>query len=64
MSKELWSQFLGFQGPAVQSMMGAYVDQSAKMFQQMQENMQEQTRKLFSGFQYPGYTGDEAADKK
>ena len=26
-----------------------------KMFQQMQDSMQEQTRKLFSGFQFPGY---------
>lgn len=55
MSKELWSQFLNFQGPAAQSMMGAYAEQSARMFQQMQESMQEQTRKLFAGFQFPGY---------
>ena len=39
----------------MQSMMGAYVEQSAKMFQQMQDSMQEQTRKLFTGFQFPGY---------
>ena len=55
MNKELWSQFLNFQGPAMQSMMGAYVEQSAKMFQQMQDSMQEQTRKLFTGFPIPGY---------
>ena len=55
-SQELWSQFLNFQGPVMQSMMGAYVEQSSKMFQQMQENMQEQTRKLFAGFPFPGYT--------
>jgi polyhydroxyalkanoate synthesis repressor PhaR len=65
MNKELWSQFLNFQGPAMQSMMGAYVEQSAKMFQQMQDNMQEQTRKLFSGFPIPGYTpADKATEKK
>jgi len=67
MSKELWSQFLNFQGPAMQSMMGAYVEQSAKMFQQMQDSMQEQTRKLFAGFQFPGYpqgSVDKAGDKK
>ena len=64
-SKELWSQFLTFQGPAMQSMMGAYVEQSAKMFQQMQDNMQEQTRKLFSGFAMPGYSpADKASEKK
>jgi polyhydroxyalkanoate synthesis repressor PhaR len=55
MNRDLWAQFLSFQGPAMQSMMGAYVEQSAKMFQQMQESMQEQSRKLFSGFQIPAY---------
>jgi polyhydroxyalkanoate synthesis repressor PhaR len=65
MNKELWSQFLNFQGPAMQSMMGAYVEQSAKMFQQMQDSMQEQTRKLFTGFPVPGFPpADKAADKK
>ena len=64
MSKELWSQFLSFQGPAVQSMMGAYVEQSAKMFQQMQDNMQDQTRKLFSGFHFSAYDGDDTVEKK
>ena len=66
-SHDLWAQFLNFQGPAMQSMMGAYVEQSAKMFQQMQDNMQEQTRKLFSGFQFPGYpsgSADKAGEKK
>jgi polyhydroxyalkanoate synthesis repressor PhaR len=65
MNKELWSQFLNFQGPAMQSMMGAYVEQSSKMFQQMQDSMQEQTRKLFSGFPIPGYPqADKAVEKK
>lgn len=65
MNKELWSQFLNFQGPAMQSMMGAYVEQSSKMFQQMQDNMQEQTRKLFAGFPIPGYPpADKAGEKK
>ncbi|MBI4995918.1 MAG: polyhydroxyalkanoate synthesis repressor PhaR [Rhodocyclales bacterium] len=65
MNKELWSQFLNFQGPAMQSMMGAYVEQSAKMFQQMQDNMLEQTRKLFTGFPIPGYPqADKATTEK
>jgi polyhydroxyalkanoate synthesis repressor PhaR len=64
MSKDLWAQFLNFQGPAMQSMMGAYVEQSQKMFHQMQENIQEQTRKMFTGFQFPAQpAGQEAADK-
>ena len=64
MSKDLWTQFLNFQGPAMQSMMGAYVEQSQKMFQQMQESLQEQTKKMFSGFQLPGQTPPEKAEKK
>ncbi|MBA3034127.1 MAG: polyhydroxyalkanoate synthesis repressor PhaR [Gammaproteobacteria bacterium] len=60
MSADLWAQFLNFQGPAIQSMMGSYVEQSQKMFQQMQEGVQEQTRKMMTGFQLqnppPGQT--------
>jgi polyhydroxyalkanoate synthesis repressor PhaR len=53
--QDLWAQFLNFQGPALQSMMGAYVDQSKKMFEQMQEQLESQTRNMFSGFQFPSY---------
>ncbi|TAH45575.1 MAG: polyhydroxyalkanoate synthesis repressor PhaR [Betaproteobacteria bacterium] len=53
--QDLWAQFLNFQGPALQSMMGAYVEQSKKMFQQMQEQLESQTRNMFSGFQFPSY---------
>ncbi len=64
-SQELWTQFLNFQGPAMQSVMGTYVEQSAKMFQQMQEKMQEQTRKLMGSFPFPGFpTGADAAAEK
>jgi len=54
-SKDLWAQFLNFQGPAMQSMMGAYMEQSKKMFMQMQEQIQSQTRNVFSGFPFPGF---------
>ncbi len=54
--QDLWAQFLNFQGPALQSMMGAYVEQSKKMFQQMQEQLESQTRNMFSGFQFPSYS--------
>jgi len=52
-SKDLWAQFLNFQGPALQNMMGTYVEQSTKMFQQMQEQVESQTRNMFTGFQFP-----------
>jgi polyhydroxyalkanoate synthesis repressor PhaR len=64
MSKDLWAQFLNFQGPAMQSMMGTYVEQSQKMFQQMQDSIQEQTKKVLSGFQFPGQAAPEKVEKK
>jgi polyhydroxyalkanoate synthesis repressor PhaR len=44
---ELWSQFLAGQAPMMQSVMGNYMEQSKKMFMQMQEQMQNQTRTMF-----------------
>jgi polyhydroxyalkanoate synthesis regulator protein len=60
-NQDLWAQFLKFQGPAMQHMMGAYVEQSQKMFQQMQDTMQEQTRKIFPGIYVKP---DEKSEKK
>jgi polyhydroxyalkanoate synthesis repressor PhaR len=62
-SQDLWAQFLNFQGPALKSVMGAYVEQSKKMFDQMQEQIESQTRNMFTGFPFPNYaprSGDEA----
>jgi len=53
MQNDMWTQFLNFQGPAMQQMMSAYMDQSKKMVQQMQEQLQSQTRNMFTGFQFP-----------
>lgn len=67
MSRDLWAQFLNFQGPAMHNMMSAYMDQSQKMFQQMQEQMQGQARNMFSGFQFPQFNaapGDETGGGK
>jgi len=49
------AQFLHFQQPAMQSMMTAYTDQSKKMFQQMQEQIQNQARNIFT---YPPHPTD------
>lgn len=46
-TQDMWNQFLNFQGPAMQSMMSAYVEQSQQLFQQMQDRMKETTRKIF-----------------
>ncbi|NTV12288.1 MAG: polyhydroxyalkanoate synthesis repressor PhaR [Zoogloea sp.] len=67
-SQDLWTQFMNFQGPAMQSMMGAYMEQSKNMFAQMQGQIENQTRNLFAGFQFPGFPAaapdGKDADKK
>jgi len=56
-NEELWKQFMSFQGPAMQSLVSAYMEQSRNMFLQMQEQLQNQTRNMFSGFPFPGFPG-------
>jgi len=56
-NEDLWKQFMGFQGPAMQSLLSAYMDQSRNVFLQMQEQLQNQTRNMFSGFTFPGFPG-------
>jgi len=46
MQADFWTQFLNFQQPAMQSMMTAYMDQSKKMFQSMQDQLQSQVSNL------------------
>lgn len=54
-SQELWSQFMNLQGPAMQSLMQAYMEQSQKVFAQFQDQMQNQARSMFAGFSFPGF---------
>ena len=56
-SQELWAQFMNLQGPAMQSLMRAYMEQSQKMFSQFHEQMQSQARSMFTGFTFPGFPG-------
>ena len=53
MSPELWTQFLNGQAPAVQGLMGNYLEQSKAMMVQMQEQMAKQAETLFPGM--PGF---------
>ncbi|HSD61057.1 MAG TPA: polyhydroxyalkanoate synthesis repressor PhaR [Burkholderiales bacterium] len=55
LNSDAWGQFLKIQGPAMQGLMGNYLDQSAKMFLEMQQQLQKQTRNLFSGFPFSGF---------
>ena len=61
MSKDLWAQFMNFQGPAMHNMMSTYMDQSQKMFQQMQDQMQGQARNMFTGFQFSPFNAPNPA---
>ena len=61
-SQELWTQFMNLQGPAMQSLMQAYIEQSQKMFSQFQEQMQSQARNMFAGLSFPGFPGAQQKD--
>ena len=63
-NKDLWAQFMNFQGSALQGMMSAYMDQSKNVFMQMQERLQDQTKSMFTGFPFPGFPGQAAPTKK
>jgi polyhydroxyalkanoate synthesis repressor PhaR len=56
-NEDLWKQFMSFQGPATQNLVSAYLEQSRNVFLQMQEQLQKQTRSMFSGFAFPGFPG-------
>ncbi|EXI65605.1 MAG: polyhydroxyalkanoate synthesis repressor PhaR [Candidatus Accumulibacter adjunctus] len=55
---DMWSQFMNFQGPAMQTMMATYMEQSRKMLHQMQDQLKTQTRTLFTGLPLPGFQAD------
>jgi polyhydroxyalkanoate synthesis repressor PhaR len=57
MNEDLWKQFMNFQGPAMQNLVTAYMEQSRNVFLQMQEQLQNQTRNVFSGLSFPGFPG-------
>ena len=68
LTPELWKQFMQMQAPAMQGMLGNYLEQSAKLFMDMQQRMQDQTRGIFSAFPFPTFgaqgSGTPDDDKK
>ncbi len=56
---EVWQQFMQLQAPAMQGVMGNYLEQTSKMFLDMQQKMQESTKQFFPGFPFPGFPGGE-----
>ena len=57
LNSDAWSEFIKMQGPAMQGLMGTYLEQSANAFMEMQQNLQQQTRNLFGNFPFPNFTG-------
>jgi polyhydroxyalkanoate synthesis repressor PhaR len=54
LTPEAWTQFLSGQAPMMQNLMGSYLEQSRKMFEQMQEQMSKSGEGLFPNI--PGFT--------
>jgi polyhydroxyalkanoate synthesis repressor PhaR len=63
LNTEAWNEFVKMQGPAIQGLMGRYLEQSANAFVEMQNQMQNQTRNMFSGFPFAGFGGAGAPPK-
>jgi polyhydroxyalkanoate synthesis repressor PhaR len=55
---DMWGEFFKNQPPGVPNLMGNYLEQSANMFIEMQEQMQKQALSFFSGFPYNAGSGN------
>ncbi len=55
LNPDAWGDFLKMQGPAIQGLMGSYLEQSANAFLEMQQQLQKQTRNLFGSFPFPNF---------
>ena len=64
LTPDLWKQFLQMQAPAMQGMLGNYLEQSAKLFMDMQQRMQDQTRGLFTAFPFTSFGTTQASDEE
>ncbi|MDR3426306.1 MULTISPECIES: polyhydroxyalkanoate synthesis repressor PhaR [Silvimonas] len=58
LNPNVWGDFMKFQGPALQSMMGKYLESSTTLFVDMQQQLQDRAKHLFTGFGMPGYGRD------
>ena len=61
---EMWTQFMNFQGPAMQTVMATYMDQSRKMVDQMHDQLKTQTLNMFSAIPFPGPANGEQKKSK
>jgi polyhydroxyalkanoate synthesis repressor PhaR len=63
-NSDAWAQFLKIQGPAIQGLLSNYLEQSANLFLEMQQQLQKQTRNLFGGFPFPGFPAPSEREEK
>jgi polyhydroxyalkanoate synthesis repressor PhaR len=64
LNSETWNEFVKMQGPAMQGLMGRYLEQSASTFLDMQNQLTTQTRNLWGNFPFPGFPGAAAGSGK
>jgi polyhydroxyalkanoate synthesis repressor PhaR len=57
LNSEALSEFVRMQGPAIQGLMTRYLEHSATAFMDMQQQLQQQTRSLFSTFPFANFSG-------
>ena len=57
LNPDAWAEFVKMQGPAMQGLMTNYLEQSASAFLQMQNQLQQQTRELFSRMPFANLGG-------
>lgn len=59
---EAWTQFVKMQGPAIQGLMGTYLEQSAATFVDVQQQLQKQARTMLSAFPFPAFGAPAGTD--
>lgn len=57
---EMWTKFFKNQPPGAPNLMGNYLEQSANMFMEVQEQMRKQALSFFGGFPQPGSSAGSA----
>jgi polyhydroxyalkanoate synthesis repressor PhaR len=60
----LWAEFMKFQGPVMQNVMGNYLEQSTGMYLEMQNRMKEQAKQMFTGLGFPAYPVEPTPEKE
>jgi len=55
LNAESWSEFVKMQGPAIQQLMGTYLEQSATTFLDMQQQLTKQAHNMFGTFPFSNF---------